>query len=108
MQIIRAPRGLSSAGLSEPRNPAIGIGDELTPSDTGRMLQSLVLGFVTRRGGKSSHVAIIARTPGTPSVVGAGKAILNIAAKTFHVLDETEGVIIIDIEEIAGASFERL
>jgi len=59
-----------------PRNPAahdqphIIVAHNLTPSDTAQMNRSLVLGFVTEVGSKTSHTAIMARSLEIPAIVG--------------------------------------
>lgn len=46
------------------------VAKELFPSDTVMMPKDKILAFVTEKGGKTSHVSIIARTLGIPCVVG--------------------------------------
>lgn len=106
-QVVRALLGLSSAGLGELKSPVIVIADELTPSDTARMDKSLVLGFVTARGGKSAHAAILARSLGIPAIVGAGEDILNIAPNTSLILDGEDGLIVIDPDEQSKQNYVK-
>ncbi len=46
------------------------VADELTPSDTATLNRENVAGFITEKGSKTSHVAIMARSLGIPAVVG--------------------------------------
>ena len=50
------------------------VAEELTPSDTIRMDLAHVSGIVTSRGGYYSHVGIISRNLGIPSVCGVPRA----------------------------------
>ena len=50
------------------------VAEELTPSDTIRMDLAHVSGIVTSRGGYYSHVGIISRNLGIPSVCGVPEA----------------------------------
>jgi phosphotransferase system enzyme I (PtsI) len=45
-------------------------GLELTPKDTVQFKRERVLAFITERGGKESHAAILARSMGIPAVLG--------------------------------------
>lgn len=50
--------------------PVIVVSEDFTPADTVRMQSEKVLGFLTEKGGATSHSAIIARSLGLPAVVG--------------------------------------
>lgn len=49
--------------------PVIVVAQELTPSETMRFDTEKVLAFVTRKGGLSSHAAILAKDLGIPALV---------------------------------------
>ena len=55
------------AGFAE---PVIVVSQDFTPADTVRMQSEKVLGFLTEKGGATSHTAIVARSLGLPAVVG--------------------------------------
>ncbi len=55
------------AGFAE---PVIVAGEDFSPVDTIRMHTDKVLGFLTEKGGATSHTAIVARSLGLPAVVG--------------------------------------
>ena len=63
--------------LENLNQPVILIARDLTPSQTASMDRKNVLGFLTDIGGKTSHTAIMARTPEIPAIVGLG----NISTK---------------------------
>ena len=50
--------------------PVIVVSDDFSPEDTLRMQSEKVLGFLTEKGGVTSHTAIVARSLGLPAVVG--------------------------------------
>lgn len=78
--------------------PCIVVAEDLTPADTMRMDQSLVLGFVTALGGSTSHTAILSRSLGIPAVVGVGQAIEEIPTNGELVVDGTQGEIILEAD----------
>ena len=55
------------SGLDE---PVILVGNDFSPEDTLKMQAENVLGFLTEKGGITSHTAIVARSLGLPAVVG--------------------------------------
>jgi len=55
------------AGVAE---QVIVVSDDFSPEDTIRMQSEKVLGFLTEKGGITSHTAIVARSLGLPAVVG--------------------------------------
>ncbi|WP_010500838.1 phosphoenolpyruvate--protein phosphotransferase [Paenibacillus elgii] len=74
-RLLSSLRGGTQVRLSELREPVILVADDLAPSDTVQLDPRVVLAFVTRVGGKTSHTAILARSLGIPAVVGAGDAL---------------------------------
>lgn len=50
---------------------AILVGDELTASNLGEIPRKKLAGLVSLRGSRNSHVAILARSMGVPTVMGA-------------------------------------
>ena len=69
------------------------IADELTPSDAVRIPREKVVGFVTERGGRTSHVAILARSFGIPAVVGVPRLLSSLAEGDRVIVDGLEGVV---------------
>lgn len=71
--------------------PAVIVTQDLLPSDVARLDPEKVLGFVTVKGGHTSHAAILARSLGIPAVVGAGPAISAIAQGAVIAVDGDTG-----------------
>ena len=63
--------GVKKLDLSVLPENTIIFADDLTPSETITMDKDHVLGFVTRRGSKTSHTAILANIIEIPAIVGA-------------------------------------
>ena len=68
---------------------------DFAPEDILRMQNDQVLGFFTEKGGETSHTAIVARTLGIPSVVGAEDAVRQVANGETVVLDGNSGRVIL-------------
>jgi phosphotransferase system enzyme I (PtsI) len=72
-EIIRRLNGVSSAEeqIRTIREPFILVAEDLAPEDTIRIDKTYLRGFITEKGGITSHVVILAKTLGIPAVVGA-------------------------------------
>lgn len=89
-------RNLRDGGKSAAEGfPADGIyivvADELTPAETVALPKQRVAGFVVRKGGKTSHAAILARTYGIPAVVGLQAEWAQLHTLEYIRLDGDEG-----------------
>ena len=98
------------AGSSGPEIPdgAIVVSDELLPSVTARLQLENVRAFVTARGNKFSHSSILARSLGTPAVVGVPSALAQIKTGDRLIVDGVAGVVFINPESSIEREYERL
>jgi phosphoenolpyruvate-protein phosphotransferase (PTS system enzyme I) len=89
--------------LAELKDEVIVFAQDLTPSDTAIMNRDNVLAFVTDKGGRTSHTAILARALEIPAIVGAGNATSNIKNGDIVIVDSLHGQVIVNptSEEIA-------
>lgn len=78
-------------GLPRPGVPFVLTADDLSPADTA-LLDASVLAIVTRRGGPTSHTAILARSRGLPAVVSC-PGILDVPDGMPLSVDGTTGVV---------------
>ncbi|HEV2780560.1 MAG TPA: phosphoenolpyruvate--protein phosphotransferase, partial [Actinophytocola sp.] len=99
--------GLPMPGVPEPGEPFVLVADDLAPADTARLDPGKVLALVTRRGGPTSHTAILARSLGLPAVVACPGA-LSLADGTVVAVDGGTGEVItvstVDAVEIRAAA----
>lgn len=71
------------------------IAQDLTPSQTTAMDRSKVMGFATDHGGRTSHVAILARALGMPAVVGLKNLSIEVSGGDPVIIDGNQGLVII-------------
>jgi len=95
-RLIRHLTGSSAVNWEAITEPVVLIAHDLTPSDTAQLTPSIVCGFATESGGKTSHSAILARTMGIPAVVGSAGLLVRIQTGDLAILDGEAGVIIIN------------
>ncbi len=75
--------------------PTIFVSRDLNPSDIMMLVSENVVGFVTEFGGKTSHVAILARAMKVPMITGAKEALQYIESGQTCILDADHGKIFI-------------
>lgn len=93
-RIIRRLQGGETLSLPKMEEECVVVADDLAPSVTAQLDQDKVLGFVTAKGGETSHTAILARSLGIPAVVGLGEEIFKFAEGELLIVDGTQGEVI--------------
>lgn len=86
--------------------PAVLVSMEFSPADTLLMDHTTVLGFVTQRGGVTSHTAIMAKSLGIPAIVGIPDATTRIQQGDWLVLDGISGWLSINPRHETTVFFE--
>src|SRR4051812_4898624 len=97
-RVLRLIAGINSGGPAYPED-AIVVARDLTPSETAAFDRHRIRGFCTVTGGRTSHVAILARSLGIPAIAGIDGRALELAEGTRVVLDGTAGVLLVDPSE---------
>lgn len=87
---------------------AIVVAEELLPSVTARLQLDRVRAFVTERGNRFSHSAILARSLGTPSVAGVAGASTRIRTGDRLIVDGVAGVVFLSPEPSIEREYERV
>lgn len=89
-RVLKLILGIEDSAWELP-DRAIVIAEQLTPSQTAGLDTRKVLGFVTVGGGATSHVAILARALGLPSLCGVPAQALALANGKQVLLDADKG-----------------
>jgi phosphotransferase system enzyme I (PtsI) len=95
-RVVRNLLGKASRTVATAEHPHILVAHNLTPSDTAVMNRSLVLGFATDVGSKTSHTAIMARSLDIPAVVGLHNASTTLNTGDRVLLDGYNGLLFIN------------
>ena len=90
---ILAGGSLESTLLPE---QAIVVADDLLPSQFMAFGNRLPLGILVAKGGRTSHVAILAASSGVPMLAAAGPQALAIADGTPLILDADQALVLVD------------
>jgi phosphotransferase system enzyme I (PtsI) len=87
---------------------AIIVAEELLPSATANLELNRARAFVTERGGKYSHTAILARSLGTPAVAGVSEASLKIKTGDELIVDGMAGTVFINPGPSVREEYQRV
>ncbi|MGB4610869.1 MAG: phosphoenolpyruvate--protein phosphotransferase [Saccharofermentanales bacterium] len=98
-RFMAALQGKEFAGLNHIQKEVIVIANDLTPSDTSSMNFDYIKGFITEKGGVTSHVSIIARSLGLPALVGASTILENVKSGDKILFDAESGDIYINPDQ---------
>nr|WP_010296410.1 putative PEP-binding protein [Clostridium senegalense] len=83
------------------------VAHDLTPSETVKIDKNKIIGFITETGGKTSHVAIVARMLGIPAIVGAKNILSMVDNKSIIAMDGSNGQFIINPTQYDIEAFNK-
>ena len=107
-RVLAQLQGRKQAGFRELAEPVIVVARDISPSDTATMSRERVLGFVTERGGETSHSVILGRSLGIPVVVGAEGITAAAKQGDMLMLDGHTGQLVLHPDARAEEQFQRL
>lgn len=93
--LLRHLIGERRENLSNLSTEVVVIAHDLTPSQTAALDRNKVRGFATDAGGRTSHVAILARALGMPAVVGLKNISLEVSGDDTVIIDGHQGIVVI-------------
>lgn len=96
-RLLRGLQRGKAASTIEPN--AIVVADRLTAADVIRFRQHGMQGFITARGGHTSHVSIIARALDVPAVVGVEGGLDVVADHDSAILDGERGCLLVQPDD---------
>ena len=106
----RVLKNLTGGGkdpLKELDREVILISEDLSPSDTVSLSPNFVKGFATDIGGRTSHVAIVARSLGLPAAVGLGDLTSQVQDGDMVIVDGNEGRVIVNPDAKTLKAFRK-
>jgi phosphoenolpyruvate-protein phosphotransferase (PTS system enzyme I) len=106
-RILRNLAGVEGSNIKDIDMRVILVASDLSPGETSQINLKKIKGFVTDRGGKTSHTSIIARTLEIPAVLGLEKATRTIKNDDLIIVDGLAGIVIVNPEEETLLEFEE-
>ncbi len=107
-RILRHLMGAKDVDISGINKRVILVANNLSPAETSQIQLDRVMGFITDRGGETSHTSIIARTLEIPAVMGLERATALINSEDLIIVDGNEGIVIVNPEEETLVHYEEL
>lgn len=95
-RVLKNLAGVEKDPLKELDREVILVSVDLSPSDTVSLSPEHVKGFATDIGGRTSHVAIVARSLGLPAAVGMGTLTSEVLDGDILIVDGNEGRVIVN------------
>jgi len=107
-RIMRNLVGRKAVNIAGIDKRVILVAHNLSPAQTSQIQLEKVMGFITDRGGRASHTAIIARTLEIPAVLGLDNATSIIKNDAIIIVDGAAGIVIINPEEETLIRYDEL
>lgn len=95
-RVLQQLLGLAPPDLNTLDEPVIVLAERLTPCAALELPREKVLGFVTARGGRGAHAALLARSMEIPAVVGVNGLMRQVDAGVTLAIDGHSGTVIVD------------
>lgn len=99
--------GVNSVSIADIDKRVILVAQDLSPAQTSQINLERIKGFVTVRGGVTSHTSIIARTLGIPAVQGVADATTQIHTDDIIIVDGSVGSVVINPSEQTLIAYEE-
>lgn len=95
------------AAASYPKNTIL-VGEEVTPSALAHVPEEQLAGLVSAKGSNNSHVAILARAMGIPTVMGVNNLPVAKLEERELIIDGYYGQVYVEPSHTVREEFERL
>jgi phosphotransferase system enzyme I (PtsI) len=105
-RVINRLLGLKQHTIEPLKIPSVIVAHSLSPGDVVQMKKESVLGFAADLGGKTSHVALLAKSLGFPAVVGLKTLFPTVKSGEKLILDGDIGEVILSPDQVTLKNYE--
>jgi len=95
-RLLRILTGVGERSIGKIGRKSLVVAHDLSPAETMQLDRSKILGFITDKGGRTSHTAILARSLDIPAVVGLESITSLVSEKMPVIIDGSNGVVILN------------
>ena len=88
-------------------HPSILVAENLTTNQFAALNSELILAIITAKGGKTDHLAIVAKALGIPTLVGVGDHLKKIRPDSLVILDSQRSMFYIDPDSRVTAEYSQ-
>ena len=106
-RLLRILCGASERIVGRVEKQSIIVAHDLSPAETMQMDRSRVLGFLTDRGGRTSHTAILARSLDIPAVVGLETITALAQDRQTIIIDGDSGIVVLNPSETTISEYQQ-
>jgi len=107
-RLVKNLTGAERDQLKKLDREVIVIANDLAPSDTVSMQTDTVKGFCTDVAGRTSHVAIVARSLGLPAVLGMQTLTSEVQEGDMVIVDGNKGLVVVNPLPATLKQYQRL
>ena len=108
VRLLRNILGETREELNNLSSEVVIVASDLSVSETAQLDTSMVKGFATDLGGRTSHTAIVARALGIPAVVGLENVTEEVSGGDYVIIDGNRGLVITSPDEETLAKYREL
>ncbi len=105
--IMRNLVGAATENIAAIDKRVILVANDLSPAETSQINLARIMGFITNRGGKTSHTGIMAQALEIPAVVGLETATSAVKSDDLIIVDGNTGTVIIHPNEQTLVEYEE-
>ncbi len=98
-RLLRILTGASDRSLAMVDRDALIVAHDLSPAETMQIDRAKILGFLTDKGGRTSHTAILARSLDLPAIVGLENITALVTDRMPIIIDGSNGVVVLNPTE---------
>ena len=95
-RLLRILTGVGERAIGKIDRKSLVAAHDLSPAETMQFDRSKILGFMTDKGGRTSHTAILARSLDIPAVVGLESITSLVSERMPVIIDGSNGVVILN------------
>ena len=106
-RFIMKCKNIEPQDLSAISENVIIVAKDLYPSDTVKMNPEFVKGIITKEGGVTSHVSIMAKNYGIPALTGVSEILDSVKKDSMICMDAKSGKIYVDPEDDIVREYEE-
>jgi phosphoenolpyruvate-protein phosphotransferase (PTS system enzyme I) len=107
-RLVKNLTGAEKDQLKKLDREVVVIANDLSPSDTVSMQTDTIKGFCTDVGGRTSHVAIVARSLGLPAVLGMQTLTAEVQDGDMIIVDGNKGLVVVNPLPPTLKQYQRL
>ncbi len=95
-RLLRILTGVGERAIGKIDRKSLVVAHDLSPAETMQFDRSKILGFMTDKGGRTSHTAILARSLNIPAVVALESITSLVSDRMPVIIDGSNGVVILN------------